>query len=149
MVAVGVLLDDPDVGHQRAQAVIQVLAALTDVIDALHHLVGLVVGVGPGDALLIVLGVEFLDQIAPLIIGVSSGGLQAVITAAGDRVEMIELVVRGNIIGVGLPGEVAQNVIVISTAGVPLVFLSIGHAVQRIIGIEILFLLYSVFVFAA
>ena len=82
-------------------------------------------------------------------IGVSDGGLQAVITAAGDRVEIIELVVRGNIIGVGLPGEVAQNVIVISTSGVPLVFLSIGHAVQRIIGIEILFLLYSVFVFAA
>ena len=138
MVAVGVLLNGPGVGHQRAQAVIQVLAALTDVIDALHHLVGLIVGVGAGDALLIVLGVELLNQIAPLIIGASGGSLPAIITAAGDLVQVVQLVVHALVALSGLVGQVAKRVVGVGTVVVAIVLVNADNAVQSIVGIGVL-----------
>ena len=94
-------------GHQRPQAVIQVLTALAQVVDALHHLIGLVKGVGPGNALLLALGVEFLDQVTPLVVAVSRRGLPAVVAAGGDLVQVVQLIVHCNVVAVGLQRQVA------------------------------------------
>lgn len=62
-----VLLDAPGVGHQGAQTVVQILDALTDIVDTLHHLVGLVVGKG-------------------------GGGLPAVLSDAGNLAQVVILI---------------------------------------------------------
>lgn len=111
MVAVGILLNRPGVLHQSAQAVVEVFTALTQFIDALDPLVGLIVGVRCGNALFLILSIELLDQIAPLIVGVSRGGLPAILTAGGNLIQIVELVVHRNVVAVALQRQVAQAVI--------------------------------------
>ena len=139
MVAIAVLRDHPGLLHQGAQSVIEIGAAFGVGVDALDHLIGLVVGVRPNAGDLLVFAVLLLDQVAPLVIGEGSVGLPTVAGLLRDLIQIIELVVRGDVIGVGLPGEVAQAVILIGAAGISIVFLGIGHPVQRIIGIEVLY----------
>ena len=87
---------------------------------------------------LLVFAVLLLDQVAPLVIGEGGVGLPTVAGLLCDLIQIVEFVVRSDIVGVGLPGEVAQTVILIGAAGVAVVFLGVGHAVQCIIGIEVL-----------
>ena len=96
------LMDD-----YEKQERVQVHAALAQVVNALHHLIGLIKGVGPGNTLLLALGVEFLDQVAALVVAVSRGGLPAIIAAGSDLVQVVQLIVHCNVVAVGLQRQVA------------------------------------------
>ena len=138
VITIAVLCDHPGLLHQSAQSVIEIGAAFGIGVDALDHLIGLVVGVRPNAGDLLVFAVLLLDQVAPLVIGEGGVGLPTVAGLLCDLIQIVEFVVRSDIVGVGLPGEVAQTVILIGAAGVAVVFLGVGHAVQCIIGIEVL-----------
>ena len=64
---------------------------------------------------------------------------EEIFDASGNRTAQEAELHTGVEVGVGLPGEVAQAVILIGAAGVSVVFLGVGHPVQCIIGIEVLY----------
>ena len=57
--------------------------------------------------MLLALGVEFLDQVAALVVAVSRGGLPAIIAAGSDLVQVVQLIVHCNVVAVGLQRQVA------------------------------------------
>mgnify|MGYP006071641117 CR=1 FL=1 len=136
MIAISVFLDEPGILHQGTKAIVEILTDLSDVVDTLYHLIGLIIGIGTSDALLIIFGIEFLNQIAAQIVGVGGRSFPAIVAAAGDLVEIIELVINRLIALAGFVGQVAQRIIGVATVIVAIVFVDRHDAVQRVIGIR-------------
>lgn len=127
--------------RQGVLAVEQVGTALPNGIDALDHLIGLVIGVlSHGGAFVVAVAVELavllLDQIAPAIVGVNGALLVVGAVALLDKlIEVVDLVVVVDIVVVALVGQVAQGVILVVPVGVAVELLGRGDPVQLVIGV--------------
>lgn len=93
VVSIAVLGNNPLILHQCAQGIVDVLADLTVGVCAGDQLVRLIIDIRTNRRDLLVLTVGLLNQIPAFIIGVGDSVFPAVTAAAGDLIELIELVV--------------------------------------------------------
>ena len=143
-VAVGVVLHDQLTAHPEAKAVVGVKAALTQLVFAVHHVVGLVVDVGllvlpshagGGAGVLVV-----RNEVAPAIVGVLP---EAGADGVGDRAALGALVQSKTVVFVLhaavllLADQVAQRIVLIRAGGVQAhpFLVGGGDAVEAVVGV--------------